>query len=224
MTRDSYYPFYGWLLITGGIVFGAYLAYDLGLFTKLITQDITYLSSIILVLFFLVTLYLGAASWILSQQLTYALNPKKQRSKTSWANEHLELLQWQRQQNSNESESLLARLVERIHRGHNNGWFFSDVLMRLGLIGTVVGFVLMLSTVYELKDNDVQALKNLLGTMGSGMQVALYTTLTGLGGALLVSIQCQWLDRCADGLVSRIIKLGMQETNDNKDKEESTPS
>ena len=83
--------------------------------------------------------------------------------------------------------------------------------MRLGLIGTVIGFVLMLSTVYELKDNDIQALQNLLGTMGSGMQVALYTTLTGLGGALLVSLQCQWLDRCADGLVSRIIKLGMQE-------------
>ncbi len=54
----------------------------------------------------------------------------------------------------------------------------------------------------------------LLGTMGSGMQVALYTTLSGLGCALLVSIQCQWLDRCADSLVSKIIELGMQ-TPDN---------
>ena len=47
--------------------------------------------------------------------------------------------------------------------------------------------------------------------MGSGMQVALYTTLTGLGSAMLVSLQCQWLDRCADALVSKIIKLGVQE-------------
>lgn len=217
MTRDSYYPFYGWLLITGAIVFGAYLAYDFGLFTMLLTQDITYLSSIILALFFLVTAHLGIASWKLSRQLACIQNPNQQRDNLSWADEHLQLLKWQRQQNSNESESLLARLVERIHRGHNNGWFFSDILMRLGLIGTVIGFVLMLSTVYELKDNDVQALKNLLGTMGSGMQVALYTTLTGLGGALLVSIQCQWLDRCADGLVSHIIKLGMQEANSTKE-------
>lgn len=211
MTRDSYYPFYGWLLITGAIIFGAYLAWDFGLFEKLITQDITYLSSIILILFSLVTAYLGLAAWRLSKQIAYTHNYDRQLISSSWTAEHLDLLKWQRQQNSSQSESLLARLVERIHRGHSNGWFFSDILMRLGLIGTVIGFVLMLSTVYELKDNDIQALQNLLGTMGSGMQVALYTTLTGLGGALLVSIQCQWLDRCADGLVSNIIKLGMQE-------------
>jgi len=71
----------------------------------------------------------------------------------------LRLLQWQQEKSMNESESLLSRLVERIHRGHTSGWFFSDVLMRLGLIGTVIGFVLMLSTVYQLKDNDVQALQ-----------------------------------------------------------------
>ncbi|MEH6455370.1 MAG: MotA/TolQ/ExbB proton channel family protein [Cocleimonas sp.] len=210
MTRDNYYPFYGWLLITGAIIFGAYLAWDFGLFEKLFTQDITYLSSIILILFSFVTIYLGRSAWELSKQISYTHNYKQPIQASSWAVEHLDLLQWQRQQNLNESESLLARLVERIHRGHSNGWFFSDVLMRLGLIGTVIGFVLMLSTVYELKNNDIQALQNLLGTMGTGMQVALYTTLTGLGGALLISLQCQWLDRCADGLVSEIIKLGVK--------------
>ena len=213
MPRESYYPFYGWLLITGAIFFGAYLIWDFGFFEKLITQDITYLSSIILVLFCLVTLYLGYAAWQISKQIDFTNGISKTQNDNSWATEHLALLRWQRQQNTNESESLLARLVEKVHRGHSNGWFFSDILMRLGLIGTVIGFVLMLSTVYELKDNDVQALQNLLGTMGSGMQVALYTTLTGLGGALLISIQCQWLDRCADGLVSKIIKLGMQNSN-----------
>ena len=210
MARESYYPFYGWLLITGVIVFGAYLCWDFGLFAKLISQDITYLSSIICVLFCLVTVYLGYAAWKLSKQIDYANNFNSSDTNNSWTNEHIALLEWQRNQKTNESESLLARLVEQIHRGHSNGWFFSDILMRLGLIGTVIGFVLMLSTVYELKDNDVQALQNLLGTMGSGMQVALYTTLTGLGGALLVSLQCQWLDRCADSLVSKIIKIGMQ--------------
>jgi biopolymer transport protein ExbB/TolQ len=79
--------------------------------------------------------------------------------------------------------------------------------MRLGLIGTVIGFVLMLSSVYGLKQGDVNALQQLLATMGSGMQVALYTTLTGLGTALLIGIQCQWLDHCADNLISQIIKL-----------------
>ncbi len=210
MTRDSYLPFYGWLLITGVILFGAYLLWDFGLFHQLVERDITYLSTIILILFTVVTLYLGIAAWKLSQQFCYAKNPDNETKQYSWAAEHLTLLRWQRLQSTNESESLLARLVEQIHRGHSNGWFFSDILMRLGLIGTVIGFMLMLSTVYQLKDNDIQALQQLLGTMGSGMQVALYTTLSGLGCALLVSIQCQWLDRCADSLVSKIIELGMQ--------------
>ncbi|KAG1657137.1 Metal tolerance protein 2 [Nymphon striatum] len=35
-------------------------------------------------------------------------------------------------------------------------------------------------------------------TVVIGMQVALYTTLSGLGCGLIISLQCQWLDRCAD--------------------------
>jgi len=207
MSRDSYFPFYGWLLIVGVIIFGVFLLWDFGLLTKLFKEDITYISSIILVLFCAITLYLGFAAWQLSRQTAFAFQASSHPK--SWAQDHLKLLQWQREQAGNESESLLARLVERIHRGHTSGWFFSDILMRLGLIGTVIGFVLMLSTVYQLKDNDVQALQQLLGTMGSGMQVALYTTLSGLGSAMLVSLQCQWLDRCADNLVSQIIELGI---------------
>ena len=211
MTRDNYYPFYGWLLMTGVILFSSYLLWDFGLIKQLVEKDVTYLSSIILILFFIITLYLGLASWQLSRQLTLTQNYHNDKNPpASWAAEHISLLNWQRQQTNNESESLLARLIEKIHRGHVDGWFFSDVLMRLGLIGTVIGFVLMLSTVYQLKDNDIQALKQLLGTMGSGMQVALYTTLSGLGCGLLISLQCQWLDRCADSLVSKIIELGMQ--------------
>ncbi|MEE9446034.1 MAG: MotA/TolQ/ExbB proton channel family protein [Cocleimonas sp.] len=208
MLRDHYSPFYGWLLIVGVIIFGAYLLWDFGLFLKLLKEDVTYLSSIILVLFVFITLYLGSSAWQLSRQTFYASQVREH--STGWAHDHLNLLEWQRQNSGNDSESLLARLVERIHRGHTSGWFFSDILMRLGLIGTVIGFVLMLSTVYQLKDNDVQALQQLLGTMGSGMQVALYTTLSGLGTAMLVGLQCQWLDRCADNLVSQIIELGIK--------------
>ncbi len=208
MWRDSYSPLYGWLLIVGVIIFGAYLLWDFGLFSKLFKEDITHLSSIIIALFCAVTIYLGLAAWQLSRQSAYAFHSVLHSK--GWAYDHLMLLQLQREEGRSESESLLARLVERVHRGHTSGWFFSDILMRLGLIGTVIGFVLMLSTVYQLKDNDIQALQQLLGTMGSGMQVALYTTLSGLGSAMLVTLQCQWLDRCADNLLSQIIKLGIE--------------
>ncbi len=214
MKRDAYDPFYGWLLMAGIILFGFYLLWDLQLLQHLLVKDVTYLSSFILVLFVAVTLYLGLAAWQLAKQrkLTWQLlqSEKNTQLAASWAQEHRQLLQCSRQQTGIENESLLARLVEQVHRGHTSGWFLSDLLMRLGLIGTVIGFVLMLGSVYELKEADVTALQQLLATMGSGMQVALYTTLTGLGTALLVGIQCQWLDRCADRLVSQIIKLGVE--------------
>lgn len=214
MKRDAYYPFYGWMLIVGVILFGAYLLWDFKLLQRLVVGDVTYLSTFILVLFVAVTVYLGLAAWQLArqrqltQQLIQVVDTEKLPS--SWAQEHVQLLQWGREQSVNESESLLARLIEQVHQGHTSGWFLSDILIRLGLIGTVIGFVLMLGSVYELKEGDVDALQQLLATMGSGMQVALYTTLTGLGTALLVGIQCQWLDRCADNLVSQIIKLGLK--------------
>ncbi|MEE9327196.1 MAG: MotA/TolQ/ExbB proton channel family protein [Cocleimonas sp.] len=209
MKNDNYYPFYGWLLIVGIICFGFFLLWDFGFLQKLLSGDITYLSSIILALFFAINIYLGFGAWQLSKQSHFASNIDEHPK--SWASEHIKLLHWQRKQSTNESQALLARLIERVHRGHTTGWFFSDILIRLGLIGTVIGFVLMLSTIYQFKNNDIEALQSLLGTMGSGMQVALYTTLTGLGGAMLVSIQCQWLDRCADRLISNIIELGMQD-------------
>lgn len=218
MSRDSFYPFYGWLIIVGLILFGAYLLWDLNLLQHLIQEDITYLSVIILALFSLVTCYLGIAAWGLAKQTHITTHFENDPIKTieqppnAWAGEHLQFVKWQREHSINESESLLARLVENVHRGHSTGWFLSDILMRLGLIGTVIGFVLMLSTVYQLKDNDVNALQQLLSTMGSGMRVALFTTLTGLGTALLISIQCQWLDRCADKLIGRIIALGMNDS------------
>ncbi|MEE9352710.1 MAG: MotA/TolQ/ExbB proton channel family protein [Thiotrichaceae bacterium] len=215
--RDANYPFYGWLLIVGVVIFGAYLLWDFKLLHRLIKEDATYLSSFILLFFVTVTLYLGLAARQLSrqrgyvQQLTESTNATTDKIHSeSWALEHLQLMQWGRKQATNESESLLARLVEQVHQGHTSGWFLSDILMRLGLIGTVIGFVLMLGSVYELKQDNVDALQSLLATMGSGMQVALYTTLTGLGTALVVGIQCQWLDRCADSLISQIIKLGVQ--------------
>ena len=217
MRSDSHYPFYGWLLITGVIVFGMYLLWDFGLVHRLVTEDVTYLSSIICIVFLAVTAYLGLAAWHMSKQVQFVQQLTEVESDdnfepalNSWAHEHISLVKRGRADTTREGDPLTARLVETVHRGHSTGWFLSDLLLRLGLIGTVIGFVLMLGSVYELDHNDVSALKDLMTTMGGGMRVALYTTLSGLGSALLISIQCQWLDRCADALIGQIIKLSVE--------------
>lgn len=216
---DAYRPFYGWLLLFGLMVFGAFLMWQYGLWQNLIENDQTYLSSVIVVSLVAVSVFLGWRSWCLAKEIHAVSGVLKNLDagdalpETGWAAEHFRLLQGIQSrskvqgQPSSMTETLQARLVEQVHGGHSSGWFIADLLMRLGLIGTVIGFVLMLGAVYDLQEEGINALKQLLTSMGGGMQVALYTTLTGLGSAMLLSVQCHWLDRCADGLVSRIIEI-----------------
>ncbi len=212
MIRDAYTPFFGWIILFGLMLFGGFMLWQYELLSAFFTSDQTYLSSIILVLFIGVSFYIGIAAWRLSRETDKCLCLSKPgvedpRNLTGWATEHLTFLN---DSGASNPELLQARLVERVHSGHSSGWFLSDFLLRLGLIGTVIGFVIMLGSVYELKQDDIQALQQLLTRMGGGMQVALYTTLAGLGSAMLIGLQCHWLDRHADRLISQIIELGSQ--------------
>ena len=69
------------------------------------------------------------------------------------------------------------------------GYFISDLLLRLGLVGTVIGFILMLSPIAEMESFESNNIRNLLTAMSSGMAVALFTTLTGLITSTLLKVQ-----------------------------------
>ena len=80
-------------------------------------------------------------------------------------------------------------------RGPNQlGSFASDALMKLGLLGTIVGFILMLAPIAGLDAADRASMKTSMGLMSDGMAVAMYTTLTGLIGSILVQTQYYMLD------------------------------
>ena len=62
-------------------------------------------------------------------------------------------------------------------------------MLKLGLIGTVIGFIIMFSSLSDITTFDVTLLQGVLTTMGSGMGVALYTTLSALVTGVLIAIQ-----------------------------------
>ena len=70
------------------------------------------------------------------------------------------------------------------------GWFISESCLALGMIGTVIGFLLMLGTAFTNLDvsNSVQ-LQDALASMAVGMSTALYTTLIGLVSSLILKVQ-----------------------------------
>lgn len=70
------------------------------------------------------------------------------------------------------------------------GWFISETCLTIGMIGTVTGFLLMLSTTFAGIDiTDTKTIQDALVNMATGMSTALYTTLTGLIVSVLIKIQ-----------------------------------
>ena len=70
------------------------------------------------------------------------------------------------------------------------GWFIAESCLALGMIGTVIGFLLMLGLSFSNLDITNQAaLQDALISMAIGMSTALYTTLIGLACSLIIKIQ-----------------------------------
>ena len=71
-------------------------------------------------------------------------------------------------------------IVEKIEHLMEVGWFTSDLCLTIGMIGTVAGFIMMLSGFATVDTNDIKTVQDLIKTLGTGMSTALYTTLMGL--------------------------------------------
>jgi hypothetical protein len=102
---------------------------------------------------------------------------------------------------------LLDSFEAELKHGHLFGWFIADLLLSLGLLGTVIGFIVMLGPISGLDAGDQGAIKSALAAMSGGMAVALYTTLTGLIGGMLLKIQGFLLDGAVDELIRRTTRL-----------------
>jgi hypothetical protein len=102
---------------------------------------------------------------------------------------------------------LLDAYSDRIHNRHAAGHFIADTLLKLGLLGTIIGFILMLLPVAEITNFEANLMQQMLGKMSLGMAVALYTTLAGLVTSTLLKLQYQVLDTAAANLVTRVAEL-----------------
>ena len=81
----------------------------------------------------------------------------------------------------------------RSYKGRNDfetPWFIGESCMTVGMIGTVVGFMLMLGSSFtEIDPNNVESMKRVIIDMAAGMSTALLTTFCGLVASLFVKVQ-----------------------------------
>jgi len=190
-------------LVLGVIIFFTYLIFDLGLLSLIIASDQSKISLIILALYYLATAHWYYLSFLLDKEIE-GLNFEDASSSVL-----LSKLKYFDGNDQQKSTNYLSILEDELANRHALGYMIVDILLKLGLTGTVIGFILMLLPIGEIKDFDPQIIQQLLSKMSGGMAVALYTTLTGLVTSTLLKLQYFLLDTSLTGffnyLSSRIL-------------------
>jgi hypothetical protein len=199
-------PWHRWLLIVSAIGYLIYLSTGPGYLQLLLLDDPTFLTPAVAVLFLIATSYIGMLAWELSQQhdallahLAGAPMPAR-----SWTGD---FLRERATLGGRDATPLGDLLHERIKGRTELGWFSAGLHIKLGLLGTVIGFVMMLASVGSANELQAQGIDTLIRGMGTGMRVSLYHTIAGLVGSILIGFQMLAIDRAADRLFALIITL-----------------
>jgi hypothetical protein len=102
------------------------------------------------------------------------------------------------------AEALKLKLSSRIGVVRH----IANTLVFLGLIGTVIGFIIALSGVDPAAAADVKSVGPMLSTLIEGMSVALYTTLVGAVFNVWLMINFRLLLSGTVNLITAIVELG----------------
>lgn len=222
-------PLLHWMIFSGVSVFAAVLLWHYGLIQLMVVSDRTQISSLIALL------YVGASLHCLWRTLVVSREGEAAKQAASrvvaygrrlaLADGDLELpsgfpeglvsshirnlaTKAKLQGASRLDQTLLLRSLAGQLRGSNHfGSFASDTLMKLGLLGTIIGFIMMLAPIAGLDAANRGALKSSMTLMGDGMAVAMYTTLAGLVGSILLKIQYYMLEDATARLFNFAVNL-----------------
>ena len=210
-------PLLRWLVFTGFTAFAALLLWRYGLFRLMVQSDRTYISSIICS-----PLRRRVAALLLSHDRRFAARASASgalRARSSKPGEAIfadgtlpegltgdhirDLAEKARAQGARRLDQtlLLRGLADRMRGSNGFGNFAADSLMKLGLLGTIIGFIIMLAPIAGLDVSDKSVLKSSMGVMSDGMAVAMYTTLAGLVGSILLKLQYYMLDSATSASV-----------------------
>ncbi len=178
----------------------------LGFLYPLINNDASYITSLILLIFIYFSINVGIELYHLRERylnISNLLSVSKNKSKK----EINLILQQFLNSNHSDDQSIYTYITAKENNESskenfeysltsklNIGWLVADGLLKLGLIGTVIGFIIMLSAITEIDGFDFTMMKDMLQNMSKGMEVALYTTLSGLVSSVLLSMQYSYLE------------------------------
>jgi hypothetical protein len=214
-----------WMIFTGLSVFAGVVLWRYGFIRLMLVSDRTYISGLIAVLYVVTCCHCfwrtraidreGEAArrcrGVLSApDIATALAANAQALPAGLVTDHIRSLvtKAETQGSGRLDQTLLLRtLADRLRGSNAIGAFASDTLMKLGLLGTIIGFIIMLAPIAGLDAADKVAMKSSMGLMSDGMAVAMYTTLAGLVGSILIKVQYYMLDTATQRVFSDAVTL-----------------
>jgi hypothetical protein len=227
--RD-YAPVLRWLILNGLAVVVVVALWYFGLLWTMLSTDRTHISLLILVLFALTALHCLYQTTVVSNQLVAARKIGTQLAEFDAASLHVgddgrvllangrplapgvlashianlvrkaEALRGGRL----DQTLLLRSLADRLRNREKLGLFVSEGLLRLALLGTAIGFILMLIPISRLTSFDPGTLRLALSGMTGGMAIALNVTVTGIGSALVLKFEYFLLDDAISDLFETV--------------------
>lgn len=233
MKEDEHHLLLVWLIFTGAVIVSFVIAWDNSLIQMLVQSDRSKLSLLIGLLYLIGTSHCALRVTRVSRELNNIghceallagggpvglgeggkITVGERALPASWFSNYVNDLTKAEsvpQQNDDKApvrRDLLDAFSARIKGAHDIGWFLVDVLIKLGLLGTIVGFIFMLAPITKTTTFDISTMQKILQQMSGGMATALFTTLAGLLGSLLLGLQYHFLERGADQLIDRTVRL-----------------
>ena len=214
--RPPYFILISWLWLAGLLLFMVMVTWDTGLLPTALAGDQTRISIVLLILTALVSVHCAYRSYKLSRLESSLLawqadKQNRQGADNSLLSTYLPLMTSAGEKNLSLNGELLA---EHFHYQHAFGWFAAGAMIKLGLLGTVVGFIMMLTSISGLDSLEIEQVQHLMRRMTQGMMVALNTTLLGLVGSMILGVQYLFLDHCADQLLVRVMTWVQQDAQE----------
>lgn len=219
-----------WLALTGLVVFGAAVCIDQGLVQAMVVADRSRICIVLIVMYGIGLAHTFVRTLYLSRELAQAADLSRMLQAAGPAALQLDVLGLRTAGgtavprgfiadylvdaqapaagmagNAATQSDLLDAYASRVRGAHEFGWYYIDVMLKVGFLGTLVGFILMLGSVADTGALDANTMQKVLKQMSVGMSTALYTTLASLVGGILLSVPYYLLDRGLDALLQTAI-------------------
>jgi biopolymer transport protein ExbB/TolQ len=167
--------------------------------------DTTYQSHVIFGVFLVGLAICGQKVWRTSRELNLAKRFDPFRPEPSLALRYVAQIKGR----PGESRALAASAL-KLKLSSRTGVvrFTANLVVLLGLIGTVVGFIMALGGVDPEAGGDASAIGPMVSTLIKGMSVALYTTLVGAVLNIWLMINYQMLSSATVSLATAIVEVG----------------